>query len=118
MFRKISLTAPILALGFATMAGAAVTVPMLYEESLARQEEQRIIIQPIAGIENHFWFDYRINVIEAKKELSGDLARVSDTEDLRDAWEEYRHELAHDRAHYVKEMAERGYRYGIVTVGE
>lgn len=116
MIRKISLTA--LALGCATLASAAVTVPMLYEESLARQEEQRIIAHPIAGIENHFWFDYRVNVVEAKKELNNDLGGVSDSEDLRDAWDEYRHELAHDRAHYVKEMAERGYRYGIVTVGE
>ena len=54
---------------------------------------------------------------EAQKELASDLRHVSDTEDLRDAWEEYRHELAHERRDYVKEMAERGYRYGVVTVG-
>lgn len=109
-----SIAFPMLAL--ASAASAAVS-PTLYEESLARQEEGRIIASPIAGIQNRLWFDYRINVSEAQKELSSDLNHVSDSEDLRDAWEEYRHELAHGRRHYVKEMAERGHRYGIVTVG-
>lgn len=95
---------------------AAVTTPALFEESLARQEEQLIIRAPIAGIKNHFWFDYRTNVGEAEKELASDLRRASDTEDMRDAWDEYRHELSHSRRHYVKEMAERGYRQGIVEI--
>jgi len=101
----------------AVSATAAVTSQSgLYEETLARQEERLIIQTPIAGIKNHFWFDYRSNVGEAQKELSSDLRRVSDTEDLRDAWDEYRHELSHERHHYVKEMAQRGYRQGIVEI--
>lgn len=89
----------------------------LYEEAVARAEEKRIITKPIAGIENRFWFDYRIDVTEAQKELSSDLRRASDIEDQRDAWEEYAHELAHERRHYVKEMHERGYIYREVIVG-
>lgn len=107
---------PIIALGLATAATAA--VPMLHEEQMARNEEARIITQPIASIENRFWFDYRIDVTEAQKELTSDLRRASDVEDLRDAWEEYAHELRHERETYVKEMAERGYRIGRVIVVE
>ncbi|WP_073976341.1 hypothetical protein, partial [Erythrobacter donghaensis] len=67
---------------------------------------------PIAGIENRLWFDYRINVTEAQKELGSDLRRATDIEDRRDAWEEYAVELKHERVHYIEEMAERGYRMG------
>lgn len=105
-------TLPILALGLATAATAA--VPMLQEEQVARAEEALIITAPIAGIENRFWFDYRIDVTEAQKELTSDLRRASDIEDRRDAWEEYAHELKHERFHYIEEMAERGYRMGQV----
>lgn len=94
-------------------AHAAIVV---YEEQMARLEEQQIIQTPIAGIKNHFWFNYRINVVEAQKELESDLRGVSDSEDLRDAWDEYRSELSGERRHYIKEMRERGYRYGTVTV--
>ncbi len=107
---------PMIALGIATAATAA--VPMLHEEQMARDEEARIITFPIAGIENRFWFDYRIDVTEAQKELSSDLRRASDVEDLRDAWEEYAHELRGEREHYIKEMAERGHRLGRVIVVE
>lgn len=105
-----------LGLAFAASASAAVNGVMLYEENAAHQEERLIILAPIGGVQNHFWFDYRTNVNEAKKELASDLRHVSDTEDLRDAWDEYRHELNHERAHYVKEMAGRGYRQPTVTV--
>ena len=91
---------------------------MLYEEMSARQEERRIIGSPIAGIENSRWYDYRTNVNETAKELASDLRHASDTEDLRDAWDEYRVELANERHHYVNEMAERGYRYGAVFIGD
>lgn len=91
---------------------AAVAVPMLHEEQMARQEESRIIVMPIAGLENRLWFDYRINVTEARKELGSDLRRATDIEDRRDAWEEYAVELRHERVHYIEEMAERGYRMG------
>lgn len=88
----------------------------LLEEKVAREEEQLIINAPIAGIENRLWFDYRIDITEAQKELRSDLNRASDIEDLRDAWEEYARELRHERTHYIEEMAERGYRSGTVTV--
>jgi ABC-type phosphonate transport system ATPase subunit len=115
MLKQIAIPALIFA---SAVSVTAAVRPMLYEEQLARQEEGLIIQNPIDGIRNHFWFDYRANVNETQKELSSDLRHVSDTEDLRDAWEEYRHELAHNRAHYVKEMAERGHRYGLVIVGD
>ncbi len=100
--------------GLATAASAA--VPMLYEERFARNEESKIITSPIAGIQNSLWFDYRINVLESKKELSGDLRRATDIEDRRDAWEEYAVELKHERVHYTKKMAKKGYRMGNVTI--
>jgi hypothetical protein len=105
-----------MALAFTTVAPAMAEMT-LYEEMRARQEEKLIFTSPIAGIENKHWFNYRINVIEAKKELSSDLRRASDTEDLRDAWDEYAHELKHERKHYVKKMEKRGYRVGQVFVG-
>ena len=110
-------TTAILAIALTATAASAVVTPTLYEEARARQEERLVIAQPIAGVENHLWFDYRINVEEARKELSSDLRHSTDTEDLRDAWDEYRVELSHERRHYIKEMGQRGYRYGIVTVG-
>ena len=105
-----------LSMGTFSIAGQA-AAPLLIEESLAREEEGRIITSPIAGIENKFWFDYRGDINEAQKELSSDLNRASDIEDIRDAWEEYTFELAGERRSYVKEMAERGYRMGTVTIG-
>jgi hypothetical protein len=117
MFRILILPslAIISAIGSAAFAQPG---PKLYEEMSARLEERQIIAEPIGGIQNSFWFDYRINVNEAGKELTSDLRHASDTEDLRDAWEEYHTELAHERRHYVDEMAERGYRYSAVFVGE
>ena len=111
---KTLATLPMIALGLATAATAA--IPTLHEEEYARAQESLIITSPIAGIENKFWFDYRIDITEAQKELTSDLRRASDVEDLRDAWEEYGHELKNEREHYIKEMAERGYRYGQVIV--
>lgn len=102
-------------LGLFAAAGHA-AVSGLYEEQLAHEEEQLIITTPIAGIENHLWFDYRIDITEAQKELRSDLGDASDIEDLRNAWEEYARELRKERSHYVEEMAERGYRSGTVTV--
>jgi hypothetical protein len=90
---------------------------MLYEETRAREEEQLIFLAPIAGVENKVWFNYRANVLETKKELSSDLRRASDTEDLRDAWDEYADELRHERRHYVKKMEKRGFRQGNVIIG-
>ena len=105
---------PMLTLGFATVSTAA--VPVLYEEQLARAEEALIITSPIAGIENSLWFDYRIDVTDAQKELTSDLRRASDTEDRRDAWDEYAHELKHEREDYIHDMAKRGFRQGSLTI--
>lgn len=114
-----SILFPALAAGMAVTAGAAVNSGfVLDEERMAHMEEARIIQSPIAGIENRYWFNYRADVHEAKKELSSDLVRASDTEDLRDAWDEYRVELVDGRGDYIKEMAERGYRYPTITVTE
>lgn len=102
-----------LTLGAVSLASTAQATAVLYEERVAREEERRILTHPIAGIENSLWFDYRIDVIEAQEELTSDLRRASDVEDLRDAWEEYASELRHEREDYVHDMGERGYR-GIV----
>ncbi|MDX2211082.1 MAG: hypothetical protein SFV20_12095 [Sphingopyxis sp.] len=103
--------------GLSVAASAQASLPILYEESFARAEEKLIIASPIAGIQNRLWFDYRIDVIEAQKELARDLRKASDIEDRRDAWEEYGVELSHERIDYVEAMARKGYRQGKVTVG-
>lgn len=110
-------TALIPALALVTAGTAAAALPMLYEEQMGRAEERLILVNPIAGIQNSLWFDYRINVTEAQKELAADLSNVSDLEDRRDAWEEYAHELKDERLDYIEEMEERGYRAGNVIVG-
>lgn len=102
-------------LGLLASPGHA-AITNLLEEKVAREEERQIINTPIAGIENKLWFDYRIDITEAQKELRSDLNRASDIEDLRDAWEEYARELRQERVHYIEEMAELGYRAGTVTV--
>ena len=112
---KLAIATPIIALGMMAAAGHA-AVSDLYEERLARAEERMILTAPIAGIENSLWYDYRIDITEAQKELRADLGRASDLEDLRDAWEEYARELRQEREEYIEEMAERGYRSGTVTV--
>lgn len=112
--KKLTLTACMAGTLFGTVAQAA--VPMLAEEAYAREEEKRIVTAPIAGIQNSLWFGYRIDVMEAQKELSHDLRRASDIEDRRDAWEEYGDELAKERKAYVEKMAKRGFRMGTVIV--
>lgn len=113
---KLTTTAAIVALA-ATAVSAQASIPMLHAEAMARAEEKLIINTPIAGIENRFWFDYRIDITEAQKELRSDLNRASDLEDMSDAWEEYADELRGEREHYIDEMEERGYRYVTVTIG-
>lgn len=105
-----------LALGASAACAAGAALPPLYEELVARQEERLIMTSPIAGVQNRLWFDYRIDITEAQKELSSDLKRASDIEDRRDAWEEYARQLREEREDYVKAMAKRGYRSGTVTV--
>lgn len=110
---KTIILSPLVALGLAGAATAAVQT--LYEEQMAREEEKLILTAPIAGIKNSRWFDYRSDILEAQKELSSDLRHVSDLEDQRDAWEEYAHELKHERIDYIEDMAEKGYRQGYVV---
>lgn len=112
---KLITLATTISLGLIAASGHAAITDLL-EEKVAREEERLIINTPIAGIENKLWFDYRIDITEAQKELRSDLNRASDIEDLRDAWEEYARELRNERVHYIEEMAERGYRAGTVTV--
>jgi hypothetical protein len=112
---KLTKTALILTAATFGVASQA-AIPMLYEEAVAREEEKLIINEPIAGIQNSLWFDYRIDITEAQKELTHDLGKASDIEDLREAWEEYAGELREEREHYVKKMAKKGYRSGTVTV--
>ena len=115
MIKTITIAA--LALGSAFTAHAALNTSVrLVEQQMAQEEEGQIYQRPIAGIENKEWFNYRVNVLESKKELKSDLNDASDVEDLRDAWDEYRNELHDNRYHYTKVMAKRGYREPTVQV--
>ncbi|MEH6756004.1 MAG: hypothetical protein V7676_00670 [Parasphingorhabdus sp.] len=79
--------------------------------------QQEILRQPIGNVENNYWFDYLTDIQEAEHELKKDLARATDDEDRRDAKEEYRNEIADANKDYKKEMKEKGYNVGRVTVG-
>ena len=81
------------------------------------EDRTEIRSEPIAGIYNAPWYGYLADVREAEQELGSDLKHSTDAEDQRDAWEEYHHELVDADKDYVKEMRERGYRAGRVTVG-
>jgi len=108
MLKSIAMSA--LSLGLAVTATAAInTRVVLAEERMAHEEEARIITSPIGGVENHHWYDYRVNVLETQKELASDLRHASKARDMRNAWDEYRGELSHERSHYVHVMAKRGY---------
>lgn len=82
----------------------------MYEARVAAAEEDHIITAPIGGIENSHWFNYRINVVEAQKELVSDLRHADKVKDQRNAFDEYGHELRHERGSYVHYMEKRGYR--------
>ncbi|WP_394729088.1 hypothetical protein [Altererythrobacter sp. GH1-8] len=112
--KKVAIAAAVV--GMLTNVTANAATFTLAEELYAREQEKLIITAPIAGIQNSLWFDYRIDVMEAQKELASDLRRASDIEDQRDAWEEYGDELRKERKEYVKKMAKRGFRMGTVTV--
>jgi hypothetical protein len=72
--------------------------------------------EPVQNIYNQPWYNYVADIQEAEKELTSDLKRASDREDRADAWEEYDVELADADKDYVKEMRERGYRVGRVSI--
>ncbi|MBT2187453.1 hypothetical protein [Sphingobium nicotianae] len=113
------MTISMLALGAATAATSAINTRIVTDEERAAHEQEALIIQsPIGGLENKYWFNYRANINEARKEVVSDLRHADDMEDTRRAWDEYRGELSHERGHYVKQMAKRGFRYGTVSVGD
>lgn len=65
---------------------------------------------------NPYWLDYKDDVSEAKRELANDLRGADDAGDRANAYEEYENELADARMDFDKQMRERGYRQGTVTV--
>jgi hypothetical protein len=100
----------------ATVAVPAAAGVTSFEEQSARAEAARIFPQPLAGGENRLWFNYQTDVLEAKRELTTDLRHATDSEDMRDAWDEYRAELGDARRTYVKKLRKRGYQPAVVTV--
>jgi len=100
----------------ATLATPAIAGVVSFEEQSARAEAARIFAQPVAGGEGRLWFNYQTDVLEAKRELTSDLRHATDTEDMRDAWDEYRSELGNARRTYVKKLRKRGYQAAVVTV--
>jgi len=94
---------------------AAITSPVLAH---ANKDSHAVVrSEPISGGYNKFWYNYLADVLEADKELKSDLRRATDAEDQRDALAEYEHELVDADKDYVKEMRERHYVVGRVTVG-
>ena len=80
-------------------------------------ETPEIRQNPIAGIKNRYWYNYLADVSEAEKELGSDLRHSTDREDTWDAWDEWANEIVDADKDYVKEMRQKGYRSGRVTVG-
>lgn len=102
---------PLVFLALPAQAGTPRTLP-------ARDGEQAPVIrtEPVQGVFNQSWYNYVADINEADKELTSDLKRATDREDRADAWEEYEVELADADKDYVKEMRQRGYKVGRVTV--
>jgi hypothetical protein len=107
---RTALVALVAVPALALPAVAMAVQPIMYEEKVARNEEALVIQNPIGGVQNSKWYNYRANVNESQKELSSDLRHASDIEDRRDAWEEYAGELHKERGKYVSYMSKRGYR--------
>ncbi len=95
---------------------AASAAAISYERDLAEEENNLILMRPIAGRENKYWFNYVTDVVEARKELRSDLKDADSSKDRNRAFGEYRTELADARHDYTKEMREAGYRVGQVWV--
>lgn len=109
-FRKLMITA--------TAASMALAPTMAMAHSIGQNDHERILTRPISGTPDDYWYDYLTDIREAEHELDKDLRRATDEEDRRDAVEEYRNEIADANKDYKKEMRERGYRVGRVTLGE
>jgi hypothetical protein len=85
---------------------AALTTPALaHERRLAPRDDS-----------NSYWLDYKDDISEAKRELANDLRGADDAGDRANAYEEYENEIADAKMDFDKEMRERGYRSGTVTV--
>lgn len=85
------------------------------------EDHVHILSQPLAGVRNNLWYDYKSDVEEAENELRKDLRRAKSAQDKREAWAEYNRELRDAKADYTKEMVEKRYilrQRGEVIVGE
>lgn len=104
----------LLSISGALMAGATATTLSAHP---GPQSHRHIMTAPIAGKFNNYWYDYKSDVEEAESELRSDLRRADTAQDEREAWREYRRELADARKDYRQEMMEKGYlRRGRVEV--
>lgn len=107
-------TVALLSISGVLMIGAAATTVSAHP---GPQSHRHIMTQPIAGKYNNYWYDYKSDVEEAESELRSDLRRANTAQDEREAWREYRRELADARKDYRQEMIEKGYlRRGRVEV--
>lgn len=88
---------------------------MLATPALAGRSANRDIAAP-QDDSNSYWLDYKTDISEAKRELASDLRGADDENDRERAWTEYRREIADAKSDYRKEMLEKGYRMGTVTV--
>ncbi|WP_417622455.1 hypothetical protein [Parasphingorhabdus sp.] len=110
IFRKLMIGMPAAAL--------AVAPAMAMAHPSGNQDHEPILTRPIGDNPDNYWYDYLTDIREAEHELKKDLRRATDEEDRRDALEEYRAEIADANKDYKKEMRERGYHVGRVTVGK
>ncbi len=90
-------------------------IAMLTTPALAGRSENRDVAAP-QDDSNSYWLDYKTDISEAKRELASDLRGADDESDRERAWTEYRREIADAKSDYRKEMLEKGYRVGTVTV--
>ncbi len=98
----------------ALMIGATATIASAHA---GPERHKHIMTAPIAGKYNNYWYDYKSDVEEAESELRSDLRRADTAQDEREAWSEYRRELADAHKDYRQEMMEKGYlRRGQVEV--
>lgn len=100
------------------LSAAAMTVTPAMAHPADGKGHAPILTRPISDVPDNYWYDYLTDIREAEHELEKDLRRATDEEDRRDAFEEYRAEIADANKDYKKEMRERGYLVGRVTVGE
>ena len=86
------------------------------ELSVESRYKAEIRTEPVAGVYNKAWYNYRTDIAEADKELTSDLRRATDREDTNDAWDEFYAEIVDADKDYVKAMRKQGYQVGRVTL--